>query len=87
MRTVLAPGLLAAIVLVAPAIAQTPAGGRPAPPAPTIKVGQPAPDFTLNYLAAAAGDERPQQKTVTLSTFRGRQPVVLAFFPAAFSPG
>ena len=43
------------------------------------------PEFTLNYLEPGA--ERPQQKTVKLADFKGKQVVVLAFFPAAFSPG
>ncbi len=85
MRLVPARGLLVLLALVAPAIARTPAD-RATPPPPAIKEGQRAPDFTLNYLAAGP-DQRPQQKTVTLSEFRGKQPVVLAFFPAAFSPG
>ena len=42
----------------------------------SIKVGSPAPDFTLM-------DQDRQQ--VTLSSALGRGPVVLAFFPAAFS--
>src|SRR5215472_11341790 len=43
---------------------------------PTVKVGDQAPDFTL---AAADGAK------YTLSDFRGKQNVVLAFFPFAFS--
>jgi peroxiredoxin len=43
------------------------------------------PEFTLNYLEPGA--ERPQSKSVKLSDFKGKQVVVLAFFPAAFSPG
>lgn len=42
----------------------------------TLKVGDTAPDFTL---ADASGNQ------VTLSDFRGKQNVVLAFFPYAFS--
>ena len=59
---------------------------QPAPP-PAVKVGEPMPDFTLPYLEAAPEGGRPQSKQVTLSAFKGKQPVVLAFFPAAFSPG
>ena len=46
------------------------------------------PDFTLSYLEppAEAGG-RPQTKQVKLSDYKGKQAVVLAFFPAAFSPG
>jgi thioredoxin-dependent peroxiredoxin len=43
-----------------------------------LKVGDAAPDFTLQ-----ASDGR----TYTLSEFRGRQPVVVAWFPKAFTSG
>jgi thioredoxin-dependent peroxiredoxin len=43
-----------------------------------LKVGDMAPDFTL---PATTGEK------VTLSSFRGKAPVVLAFFPAAFTGG
>src|SRR6202171_4134562 len=46
------------------------------PPHTNLKVGDAAPDFTL---PATTGDK------VTLSSFRGKTPVVLAFFPAAFT--
>ena len=39
-------------------------------------VGQPAPDFTL---ASTSGQD------VTLSSFRDRQDVLVAFFPLAFT--
>jgi hypothetical protein len=84
-------GLLLAAV--AAASAQQPAGagrppqaGPPPSPPPAVKVGEPMPDFSLTYLETTA-EGRPQSRQVTLSEFRGRQPVVLAFFPAAFSPG
>ena len=70
------------------AAGQQPSGGRPAqppPPPPAVKVGEQAPDFTLTYLAPEDG--KFARKDVTLSSFRGKQNVVLAFFPAAFSPG
>ena len=41
-----------------------------------IEVGQEAPDFTLK---SASGEK------ITLSSFRGRKNVVLAFYPLAFS--
>jgi hypothetical protein len=79
-------GLLLFAVLAA---AQQPGGSaRPAsppPPPPAVKVGEQAPDFTLPYLAMEDG--KVARKEVTLSQFRGKQNVVLAFFPAAFSPG
>jgi thioredoxin-dependent peroxiredoxin len=43
-----------------------------------LKVGDKAPDFTLQ---ASDG------KTYSLSEFRGRQPVVIAWFPKAFTSG
>ncbi len=42
-----------------------------------LKVGDPAPDFTLPSVAG---------KPVTLSSFRNRKLVVLSFVPAAFTP-
>ena len=45
-------------------------------PAPELKVGDPAPDFNLQ---AADG------KTYKLSDFKGKQAVVLAWFPKAFT--
>jgi peroxiredoxin Q/BCP len=43
-----------------------------------IQVGDPAPDFSL-----------PDGKggTIALADFRGKQPVVLAFYPLAFTGG
>ena len=49
-----------------------------APPPMTLKVGDMAPDFTLTDTTG---------KKVTLSEFRGKNNVVLAFFPAAFTGG
>jgi peroxiredoxin len=49
-----------------------------APPSTTLKVGDEAPDFTLPSTAG---------KPVTLSEFKGKKNVVLAFFPAAFTGG
>lgn len=48
------------------------------PPHTQLKEGDMAPDFTL---PSSAGGK------VTLSDFRGKSNVVLAFFPAAFSGG
>ena len=74
----------------AAAPAQAPAAA-PAPPPPSVKVGDPAPDFDLEWLApAGTGTENPpkfERKRVKLSDFMGKQNVVVAFFPAAFSPG
>jgi peroxiredoxin len=43
-----------------------------------LRVGDAAPDFTLNST---------QGGKVTLSDFRGKNMVVLAFYPAAFTGG
>jgi peroxiredoxin len=66
-------------------MAQAPAP-QPPPPPPSIKVGQAAPDFSLPYMAPKAGGGY-ENKQMKLSEFKGKQNVVLAFFPAAFSPG
>lgn len=50
-----------------------------APPKTFLKAGDTAPDFTL--------PSTPSGKPVKLSDFRGQNPVVLAFFPAAFTGG
>ena len=49
-----------------------------APGAAELSVGDPAPDFTL---PATDGSEP------TLSDYKGKNHVVLAFFPKAFTPG
>jgi hypothetical protein len=81
--------LLAGAATAAVAARQTPPTPPQAPPPsppPAVKVGEAAPDFTLPYLVpkAEGGFETRQ---VTLASFKGKQNVVLAFFPAAFSPG
>ncbi len=89
-RSLLSVGVFAMLLgaSVVDASAQTP--GTPAPPPPVpplVTVGQPMPDFTLPYLEPAPDGGRPASKTATLSSFKGKQSVVIAFFPAAFSPG
>jgi hypothetical protein len=74
---------LAAMMAAGQAAGQAP--GPPPQPPPAIKVGEQAPDFTLSYLAMEDG--KYARKEVALSSFKGKQNVVLAFFPAAFSPG
>jgi len=62
-------------------LASTAAGalfGQANPPKTPLKVGDMAPDFTL---------QSTDGKKVTLSDFRGKKNVVLAFFPAAFTGG
>jgi peroxiredoxin len=43
----------------------------------SIKVGQPAPDFTL---------KSHLDTEITLSDFRGQRNIVIAFFPLAWTP-
>jgi peroxiredoxin len=74
-----------AVSLLATAVLQAQAPAPPPPP--SVKVGQEAPDFTANYLALPDANGRRQRKEVKLSDFKGQKNVVLAFFPAAFSPG
>lgn len=52
-------------------------GQQPGEPTP-LKVGDPAPNFTLSSTTGGK---------VTLSDLKGKNPVVLAFFPAAFTGG
>ena len=56
----------------------TPAQQAPAPPKTHLKVGDPAPDFTLIDT---------ERKQVKLSDFRGKKNVVLAFYTLAFTGG
>lgn len=86
-------GALAALALASlPANASAQGGAAPAaqapppPPPPAVKEGQPMPDFALNYLEPARDGGRPTPRTQKLSDLKGSV-VVLAFFPAAFSPG
>jgi thioredoxin-dependent peroxiredoxin len=75
MRTLLTMGLVA-VVAAGTAMAQAPAGAPPA--APTLKVGDMAPDFSL---------QGTDGKTHKLSDYRGKQAVVIAWFPKAFTQG
>lgn len=75
-RRLLITGLLTAA---ASAWAQQPAAAAAKKPmSTTLNVGDMAPDFTL---------PSTQGGKVTLSEFRGKKMVVLAFFPAAFTGG
>jgi hypothetical protein len=64
----------------------TPPPQRTAPPAPhtNLKVGQPAPDFTLPSTMAGADGRGMRYK---LSDFKGKKNVVLAFYVLAFTGG
>lgn len=50
-------------------------------PAPSLKVGDVAPDFTLQYFTGS------DLKNVKLSDYRGKKNVVLAFYIFAFTGG
>jgi len=63
---------LAAVCVAGLAIAQQPGDPKP------LKVGDVAPNFTLS---ATTGGK------VTLADYKGKNVVVLAFFPAAFTGG
>jgi len=78
-------GFLMSATLLTGANAFAQAPNAAPPPPPSVKVGQAAPDFTASYLKRDNGKfSFPQVK---LSEFKGQKNVVLAFFPAAFSPG
>jgi hypothetical protein len=65
--------------MVAPAVAQGKQGGDAAMSMP--KVGEVAPDFKLHYF------DGNDLKEVSLSQYRGKKNVVLAFFVFAFTGG
>ena len=71
---VLAVGLLLAMIAASSAFAQTKEDSS------MPKVGDTAPDFTLKYFDGA------NLKDVKLSDYRGKKNVMLAFFPASFTP-
>lgn len=50
-----------------------------------LAVGDEAPDFELTATGDGAGKGGPRKK-IKLSDYRGRKSVVLAFYPAAFTP-
>lgn len=71
--------LLLAVFSVVALAQQPPATQQPKPPAKThLKVGDPAPDFTLR---ATDG------KSYKLSDFKGKKNVVLAIYVLAFTGG
>jgi peroxiredoxin len=77
--------LMSAATLLSGANAFAQAPNAAPPPPPSVKVGQAAPEFSARYLVMENG--RPSFKTVKLSEYKAQKNVVLAFFPAAFSPG
>ncbi len=50
-----------------------------------LEVGDEAPDFELPATGDTAGKGGPRRK-IRLSDYRGKKNVVLAFYPAAFTP-
>ena len=62
------------LLLAAASFAQT----NPVPPSTHLKVGMPAPEFTLTDTGG---------KPVKLSDFKGKKNVVLAFYVFAFTGG
>jgi peroxiredoxin len=56
-----------------------------AKPISRLAVGEEAPDFELEATGEGAGKGGPQ-KRIRLSDYRGKKNVVLAFYPAAFTP-
>lgn len=50
-----------------------------------LEVGDQAPDFELMATGDTAG-KGGQHKKVRLSDYRGKKNVVIAFYPAAFTP-
>ena len=77
----------ASIAAAQPTPTQSPSPAKPAPPpAPhtNLKVGQPAPDFTLPSTIAGADGRSVRYK---LSDFKGKKNVVLAFYVLAFTGG
>jgi len=79
-KRILCPGLLIALSVAALAqqSSQPAAAKPPAAPKTQLKVGDPAPDFTL---------PGTDGKTYTLSEFKGKKNVVLAFYVLAFTGG
>jgi len=77
--------LIFAFCLAAISVPRAQAPAAAPPPPPSVKTGQAAPDFTANYFLTVDG--KRQNKAVKLSDYKGQKNVVLAFFPAAFSPG
>ena len=73
---VLAASILAGAMAVTSAVSLLAQSTKPAPPADMPKVGDVAPDFDGKDL-----------KDVTLSQYRGKKNVVLAFYVFAFTGG
>jgi len=71
------------MVLTSPSLLQQSFGQdkKPAPPPPKLKVGDVAPNFKLQYF------DGEDLKDVSLSDYRGKKNVALAFYIFAFTGG
>ncbi len=78
---VLAASILAGAMAVTSAVSLLAQSKKPAPPADLPKVGDVAPDLKLQYF------DGKNLKDVTLSQYRGKKNVVLAFYVFAFTGG
>jgi len=78
---VFAVSILAGAMAVSSAVPLLAQGKKPAPPANMPKVGDVAPDLKLQYF------DGKDLKDVTLSQYRGKKNVVLAFYVFAFTGG
>jgi len=72
---------LSALLLAASLVSQSSAADKAAPAPPALKVGDVAPEFKLQYF------DGNDLKDVTLSQYRGKKNVVLAFYIFAFTGG
>ena len=78
---VLAASILAGAMAVTSAVSLLAQSKKPAPSAEMPKVGDVAPDLKLQYF------DGKDLKDVTLSQYRGKKNVVLAFYVFAFTGG
>lgn len=81
MRKLLFTGLAAWVLASVALIPAATAADKPTAPPPSLKVGDVAPDFKLNYFDGS------DLKEVSLSQYRGKKNVVLAFYIFAFTGG
>jgi AhpC/TSA family len=81
MPKVVLSALSACLLLASPVCQLCAQGNKPAPPPPQLKVGDTAPDFKLQYF------DGTDDKEVTLSQYRAKKNVVLAFYIFAFTGG
>ena len=73
--------LIALSVILPPKVSHQLLADRPAKPGMKLKVGDMAPDFKMQYW------DGKDLKDVTLSQYRGKKNVVLAFYIFAFTGG